>query len=398
MQKNKRNLRMKQMLPIIILLSICFALDTDVCTYEEILPFTCKAEDIEWCDRWAVQGECSTNQKFMLECCKKSCQVCSDWIGTESDLGKEESLKQYLQKIKNDMTLSFVSPFLQKVAEFALEHELFGGFSFHIGSTEGDLKIPAKFSSWNFPEGGRCRIASVTKPVIAAIARKHLDTSKPVSHYYPDLEGSKIAHITIQQLIAHKSGIKNEPKWQLGRTFQDFMKDISQGNFNLGAPDKYSYNNWNYILLGNILEYKDINVIEIVKSMLSENAEFGLNYQAVEDEVQSFLFSEGPYLIENVKYCGGVVVPPEDLLKFAQHYVLIGDSEGKQIDYDLSNWELTHNGSLPGSYTILTQVKRMFHVVSFSINFRQRFNQSGKLAPFEKLNQSLIKMFTKKKI
>ena len=35
----------------------------------------CK-DDNEWCPTWAAEGECSANPAYMLQSCKKSCEVC----------------------------------------------------------------------------------------------------------------------------------------------------------------------------------------------------------------------------------------------------------------------------------------------------------------------------------
>lgn len=382
----------------------------DYCATE--ISDTCAAEDGD-CDWCKATG---TNCPVVYEKCRK-------WDGSIAQYGTEESLKQFIEKIKNRKlfesgnTPFYLQPLVLIVAEFALKNKLFGGFSFHFGSSLGKVPAEHELTSWNYPKGGRCRIASITKPVIAAIAHKYLNVSLRVDYYYPQLKDSNIAHLTIKSLITHTSGITKEmlgklwsgtnwPEVYDGRRFPDFMKAVFTNAFELNPDPGYSYCNWNYILLGNILEFffekLPVDVTTEVKNLLSDRADFGLNYQALEDEVQSFATAAGEevYLIEDVKYCGGLVVPPEDLLNFAQNYILNGWFEGEKITSYRTGWH-THNGSVPGSYTILTQYldQAKFlapqQVISFVINFRQRYNKDGILVhdAFEGLNKSIKEVF-----
>jgi hypothetical protein len=98
---------------------------------------------------------------------------------------------------------------------------------------------------------------------------------------------------------------------------------------------------------------------------------------------------EGSYTGHSMRFCGGLVARPKDLLKFARTYTLLGENEGRKMHpFTSSRFNITHFGSMPGSFTILSQfIGSTGKVESFFINFRQRSNEKGTVEPFDLANK-----------
>jgi len=213
-----------------------------------------------------------------------------------------------------------------------------------------------------------------------------------------------IADITVQQLITHKSGLTEAGMSESdelgywaefnGKEFNpDFVAAFQNGTLALKEKGNYSYANINYTLLGHMVDKKADASIKI-QNLLSKEAEFADNEYALNNEMTTFLndsqFSgEGPYTGHSMRFCGGLVARPKDLLKFARTYVLHGENEGKEINpFASSRFSWTHCGSMPGSFTILSQfIGSTGKVESFFINFRQRSNEKGTVEPGDLANK-----------
>lgn len=93
-----------------------------------------------------------------------------------------------------------------------------------------------------FTTGSQFTIASISKQIAAVlvlqqVANRRIQLDKPVGEYLPDLPGTWKQQVTIQQLLAHTSGLNK----------QGDSLEYKPGTH-------YAYSNTGYILLGRVLE------------------------------------------------------------------------------------------------------------------------------------------------
>ena len=109
-------------------------------------------------------------------------------------------------------------------------------------------------------------IASVTKQFTAAAIMQLIEEDKislndPITKFLPDYP-TQGNHVTIHHLLSHTSGIKdygirNEkmPHWyKIPLSYEEMLELWAQEPFDFEPGEKYDYSNFNYYLLGQILE------------------------------------------------------------------------------------------------------------------------------------------------
>lgn len=136
----------------------------------------------------------------------------------------------------------------------------------HSGHTKRDQGLPVS-------EGSVFQIASLSKTFTAIIAKKmlaegKLDLTTSISGYLPEQvtekTKSKVAHITIADLLQHRSGFPHDgpslpptpngaPQKEL-YTKSMLLKDLTRIELNAEAKKRFMYSNYGYALLGCIME------------------------------------------------------------------------------------------------------------------------------------------------
>jgi D-alanyl-D-alanine carboxypeptidase len=134
--------------------------------------------------------------------------------------------------------------------------ELYGR-SIGYGHINGTEKKPLTMST-------RYRIGSVTKMFTATMIYQLVEAGKlkltdRLSTFYPQLPNA--SKITIEQLLAHRSGIPGSNREQhfasqrwTGVTKDTILAAIAQGKPEFEPGEKYAYSNAGYFILGNIIE------------------------------------------------------------------------------------------------------------------------------------------------
>lgn len=123
---------------------------------------------------------------------------------------------------------------------------------------------------WNIPadETTSFRVGSISKPITAiAILRmvelNRLELDAPASHYIADLPGV-LGQPTLRQLLSHTSGLPDHfalPEVQQNMrnpaTFDQLVAIMADVELLFEPGSNWSYSNFNYVLLGGILEAID---------------------------------------------------------------------------------------------------------------------------------------------
>lgn len=184
------------------------------------------------------------------------------------------------------------------------------------------------------------RIGSMTKMFTSVMIFQLIDEGKltlntKLSKFYPKMRNSD--QITIEQMLAHTSGIHNftndgdyllwhqsaKPKDEMLKIFYELTPDFKPGA-------NTSYSNTAYVLLGFIIE--DITQISYAENLLSRiSAKLNLadtyymkDIKSTRHEAQSFDYSNGHYIASTSTHpdvpggAGGIVSTPADMLTFVQ--------------------------------------------------------------------------------
>ncbi len=218
---------------------------------------------------------------------------------------------------------------------------------------------------WNIPNrtDTKFMIGSVSKPLTATLAliqvqKGLLRLDKTVEDYLPEFKNKPAAKVTIQQLLAHTSGIPNYD------IIKDFFPRISRQNFSREEYLKvfmdsalafkpgthYAYSSWGYFTLGYIMErvtgktYDQLMSDDIFKKINMNNSGSYFHTQIVPNRATGYDYSFGGYTSSdfrdqsNTMGTGDIYSTVEDLFKF--HMAL--------SDNSLLNKELTAEMFRPG--------------------------------------------------
>ncbi len=150
------------------------------------------------------------------------------------------------------------------------------------------------------------RVGSITKSFTAVLVMQmveegKLSLSQKLSEFYPAIPNAK--EITIEQLLAHKSGIfnfTNAPQYpsymETNKSKEELLEIISVFPPDFTPGEKFSYSNSNYVLLGFILEdlsnetYADLIANKIAKPLGLNNTYVGESIDTKNHEVLSYRF------------------------------------------------------------------------------------------------------------
>ena len=254
--------------------------------------------------------------------------------------------------------------------EFYEKHQLLGGISLAISRNDkivytGSVGYADQNNSVNLTPEHRMRIASVSKPITSTAVMKlqregkiNLDDAVfgigsifNNSYGMPSYNSNPV-EITVRQLLEHTSG-----GWAdvTGRT------NISQAILNHPLEylpgTQYVYSNFGYYILGRVIEKITGMTYEnyVKENILLPSGVNGMRVGATQsgaDEVK-YIATLGDSVTNPSTYnnpatmdsFGGWVASPTELIK------LMINVDGWNIDKTYNNW--THNGSMPGTYTII---------------------------------------------
>ena len=198
---------------------------------------------------------------------------------------------------------------------------------------ERDRKIPAQAHT-------KYRIASITKMFTAAmilqlIQEGRLDYINTLDEYFPQLPGAK--QITIGMLLNHRSGLHNilddpdYPNWkEKAKTQDEILKMISRYPLDFTPDSKASYSNFNYIILGYILEmktkksYSEAVNERIISRLGLPDTYYGGKTNPDQNESYSYVYYGDSWVkqpeahITILAGAGGLLSTPADLTRFIE--------------------------------------------------------------------------------
>lgn len=187
-------------------------------------------------------------------------------------------------------------------------------------------------------EQSNYRIGSISKTFTAVLILKAVEANKlrldqSIEPFFPGIKPYK--HITIRNLLNHRSGIYNftdnkkylnwntEPK-----TRSELVKIIAKGGIDFKPGTKAAYSNSNYVLLTYILEdvfqqpYEELIQQYIVQPLKLEQTYMGRKIDPETGECRSYYYADGwkeaaETAISIPLGSGGIVSTPSDLVVFS---------------------------------------------------------------------------------
>ncbi len=200
-----------------------------------------------------------------------------------------------------------------------------------VGYVDTNLTIPVN-------ENTKYRIGSITKMftsvmILQLVDEKKLTLQTPLSKFFPKIKNAKL--VTIEQLLAHQSGIHN---FTNDSTYLDYytspksqkeMLDMiaaSPSDFDPGT--KQAYSNANFVLLGYIIEkitkkaYSENLQIRIVQKAGLKNTYYGSKADPGKNECRSFYWRNDRWKADketdmSIPHgAGAIVSTTNDLAKF----------------------------------------------------------------------------------
>lgn len=271
------------------------------------------------------------------------------------------------------------------------------------------------------PPDAPFRIASISKPITAAAARKligegklSLDTQvfplldlKPPPGQQPD---PRLNDITVRHLLAHQGGWDRmeafDPMFRPLKIAEAFGKpgpatsaDIVR--YMVGQPLQFPpgsrscYSNFGYCVLGRVIEkatgqsYVDYVQEAILKPLDLRSIELGRSLPADRNPREPFYSDphkgrnvlrpkskqpvpepDGTFYLEAMDAHGGLIASSPDLVKFLQAYWISGEPRqpGQRASFNFF-------GSLPGTFTMVLQRKDGLNIAAL---FNQRTDPSGR--------------------
>ena len=261
------------------------------------------------------------------------------------------------------------------------------------------------------------RIASISKPMTAAVVYQLIDSTdgleldSPVFEYLKisEYEDPRCSQITVRHLLEHKSGWDNkalgfDPMFESPRICRELginepadpaatIRFMLRRRLASDPGTKESYSNFGYCLLGRVIEqasgksYADALDNLLFEPLEMDSAALGRSLarhrqpgeptyvhpgktRNVVDPGDSrpVTWPYGGFCLETMDAHGGIICSAPDLIRFLDAYWIGGKPRaGKGYTY-------TFFGSLPGTYTMARQHVSGFNVVAL---FNQRTDASA---------------------
>jgi CubicO group peptidase (beta-lactamase class C family) len=190
------------------------------------------------------------------------------------------------------------------------------------------------------------RIASLTKPftataVLLLYEREQLDLMDPIGRYISTCPPSWKA-VRVHHLLNHTSGIPDaftqlndaavkETAAELERVLSEI--NSSPGDWTLRTPpgESYAYSNFNYILLGYIIEkvsgeyWEDFLIQNLFRPLNMKDTRYDDVWAIVEGRVRGYtsrkgMLRKGSYDDHSAYAAGGLISTVDDLAKFVKAY------------------------------------------------------------------------------
>lgn len=187
-------------------------------------------------------------------------------------------------------------------------------------------------------KNSKYRIGSISKIftsvlILKAVEENKLALGQTIDKFFPDIKNAK--KITVQHLLAHRSGIPNftneedyltwntEPKSE-----SEMVNIISKSGSDFEPDSKSGYSNSNFVLLSFILEkifdttYANLLKTYITEPLGLESTYLGGKINIDNNESKSYKFN-GNWVVETETDisiplgAGGIVSNPKDLVKFS---------------------------------------------------------------------------------
>jgi CubicO group peptidase (beta-lactamase class C family) len=194
------------------------------------------------------------------------------------------------------------------------------------------------------------KVASITKAFTAVLIlqmfdNNKLELSRTINNYLPDYKGEAGSKVTIHQLLNHTSGMRqidtissldNAFKYGLGYlqkpiTTEQLLHLFEKDSLVNKPGEKWEYNNYEYIVLGKIIEklynktYEEVLKEKILNPLKMENTGLIEEKNIIKNLASTYftrkepniLFNDIPVFIENWYAAGAMYSSPKDLLKFS---------------------------------------------------------------------------------
>ncbi|MFT4930038.1 MAG: CubicO group peptidase (beta-lactamase class C family), partial [Phenylobacterium sp.] len=160
---------------------------------------------------------------------------------------------------------------IDRVIKPYVEHQVFSGVVLvakqgKVVYQQGFGLANREWGQFNTPQV-KFRIASVSKTFTAALVLKLVEQNKlnlndTIDQYLPDFPKDKASKITVEHLLAHRSGLPRAfvmPGWFKGRfngevSDQEFAEQIASLALKFAPGSSRSYTNLGYFLLGMMVE------------------------------------------------------------------------------------------------------------------------------------------------
>ena len=216
-----------------------------------------------------------------------------------------------------------------------------------LGWADVENQIPATAET-------QYRIGSISKTftavlVLKAAADGRLSLNDPIAKYFPDAQIPNAEHITIDQLLQHRSGlvdIVNDKPYEYltyyttPQTRQQILERVAAAGTNFEPGSEYRYCNTGYNLLGYILEdvwgkpFAEIVSEQIVNPLDLRHTRYSEAINPQRGDARSYTLLDGwqvqPETDASVAIgAGALASTPADLAKFGA--ALVGDIFGNNI-------------------------------------------------------------------
>ena len=194
------------------------------------------------------------------------------------------------------------------------------------------------------------KVASITKAFTAVLILQlydndKLELNKTINNYLPDYKGEAGKRVTIHQLLNHTSGMRqidtisslnNAFKYGLGylqkpNTSNQLYHSFEQDSLVNEPGKKWNYNNYEYIVLGKIIEklynktYEEVLSEKILNPLNMTNSGLVQEKNIIKNLASTYftgndpnvLVNDLPVFIENWYAAGVMYSSPNDLLRFS---------------------------------------------------------------------------------
>ncbi|MBX3043784.1 MAG: beta-lactamase family protein [Candidatus Kapabacteria bacterium] len=261
---------------------------------------------------------------------------------------------------------------IENIINSIVDYKNYHGCAIHIESLDNDIKF--NYSAGNLEESKQFYIASINKIMLSAIALKMslgnlINLDDKIIKYLPNdltnnllvIDGKNYTdEITVRHLMSHTSGLPcylidkpkgqssvmesllsgNDEEWSIDRVV-DYAKRIPP-KFVPGAPQKASYSDTNFRLLGAILEKASSKSTEELLGELFKLCNMDDTYVITESTANDFApiyvgnnnISVMNYLISTGQ---DIVSTAEDLAKFTRKF-FDGSIYPESKLNELQNW------------------------------------------------------------